>query len=102
MSRHQASGAGAGTAGEAGTAEEAAGEGAGGEGAAAVEIQVNGDRRRCAAGQTLVQVLESLGYRPQLVVVEFNGEILPRQHWSAQAVVESDVLEIVTIVGGGS
>lgn len=97
MTRHQASGAGAGTAGEAGTAEEA-----GGEGAAAVEIQVNGDRRRCAAGQTLVQVLESLGYRPQLVVVEFNGEILPRQHWSAQAVVESDVLEIVTIVGGGS
>ena len=92
MTRHQASGAGAGTAGEAGTAEEAA----------AVEIQVNGDRRRCAAGQTLVQVLESLGYRPQLVVVEFNGEILPRQHWSAQAVVESDVLEIVTIVGGGS
>jgi sulfur carrier protein len=102
MTRHQASGAGAGTAGEAGTAEEAGGEAAGGEGAAAVEIQVNGDRRRCAAGQTLVQVLESLGYRPQLVVVEFNGEILPRQHWSAQAVVESDVLEIVTIVGGGS
>lgn len=102
MTRHQASGAGAGTAGEAGTAEEAGGEGAVGEGAAAVEIQVNGDRRRCAAGQTLVQVLESLGYRPQLVVVEFNGEILPRQHWSAQAVVESDVLEIVTIVGGGS
>jgi sulfur carrier protein len=102
MTRHQASGAGAGTAGEAGTAEEAGGEEAGGEGAAAVEIQVNGDRRRCAAGQTLVQVLESLGYRPQLVVVEFNGEILPRQHWSAQAVVESDVLEIVTIVGGGS
>ena len=97
MTRHQASGAGAGTAGEAGTAEEAVGEEA-----AAVEIQVNGDRRRCAAGQTLVQVLESLGYRPQLVVVEFNGEILPRQHWSAQAVVESDVLEIVTIVGGGS
>ena len=102
MTRHQASGAGAGTAGEAGTAEEAGGEAAGGEGAAAVEIQVNGDRRRCAARQTLVQVLESLGYRPQLVVVEFNGEILPRQHWSAQAVVESDVLEIVTIVGGGS
>jgi len=41
-------------------------------------------------------------YRPQLVVVEFNGEILPRQRWSAQPVGESDVLEVVTIVGGGS
>jgi sulfur carrier protein len=37
-----------------------------------------------------------------LVVVEFNGTILPRQAWLAQPVVESDVLEVVTIVGGGS
>jgi sulfur carrier protein len=35
-------------------------------------------------------------------VVEFNGEILPRQRWAAQTVVESDALEVVTIVGGGS
>jgi sulfur carrier protein len=73
-----------------------------GEAAAEIEIRVNGDRRLCAAGQTLVQLLESLGYRPQLVVVEFNGAILPRQHWASQPVVESDALEIVTIVGGGS
>ena len=67
-----------------------------------LEIQVNGEPRRCGAGLTLVQVLEGLGYRPQLVVVEFNGAILPRQRWGTQAVVESDVLEVVTIVGGGS
>jgi sulfur carrier protein len=36
------------------------------------------------------------------VVVEFNGTILPRQHWPSQPVVESDVIEVVTIVGGGS
>jgi sulfur carrier protein len=35
-------------------------------------------------------------------VVEFNGAILSRQHWASQPVVESDVLEVVTIVGGGS
>ncbi len=70
--------------------------------AAGLSIQVNGEPRRCPAGLSLVEVLESLGYRPQLVVVEFNGEILPRQRWSAQTVVESDVLEVVTIVGGGS
>jgi sulfur carrier protein len=34
--------------------------------------------------------------------VEFNGAILPRQVWPAQIVGESDVLEVVTIVGGGS
>ncbi|MCE2838721.1 MAG: sulfur carrier protein ThiS, partial [Cyanobium sp. 49614_E6] len=43
----------------------------------------------------------SLGYRPELVVVEFNGAILARSHWPGQEVVESDVLEVVTIVGGG-
>jgi sulfur carrier protein len=73
-----------------------------GEEATTLQIQVNGEPRQCGAGLTLVQVIESLGYRPQLVVVEFNGEILPRQRWAAQAVVESDVLEVVTIVGGGS
>jgi len=36
------------------------------------------------------------------VVVEFNGTILPRQHWSGQPVREADGLEVVTIVGGGS
>ena len=69
---------------------------------AVVTIQVNGEPRLCPDGLSLDRVLEALGYRPQLVVVEFNGEILPRQRWSEQPVVESDVLEVVTIVGGGS
>ncbi|SBO44405.1 sulfur carrier protein ThiS [Cyanobium sp. NIES-981] len=68
----------------------------------AILIQVNGECRSCRAGLTLERVLEGLGYQPRLVVVEFNGAILPRQNWSTQAVVESDVLEVVTIVGGGS
>ncbi len=86
---------------EAATVETATLEAAAEE-ATMLEIRVNGETRRCAAGLTLVEVLENLGYRPPLVVVEFNGEILPRRQWSAQAVVESDVLEVVTIVGGGS
>jgi len=67
-----------------------------------ITLTVNGERRDCPAGLRLPQLLEALGYRPQLVVVEFNGEILPRQRWSEQSVVETDVLEVVTIVGGGS
>ncbi len=67
-----------------------------------ITIQVNGEPRRCPGGLSLERVLESLGYPPRLVVVEFNGAILARQHWGSQTVVESDVLEVVTIVGGGS
>lgn len=69
---------------------------------AEIQLRVNGEPRSCGAGLSLDLALEQLGYRPQLVVVEFNGEILPRSRWSGQPVVESDVLEVVTIVGGGS
>jgi sulfur carrier protein len=69
---------------------------------ASITIQLNGEPRLCPAGLSLLQVLEQLGYRPQLVVVEFNGAILPRQRWSEQPVREADGLEVVTIVGGGS
>jgi sulfur carrier protein len=67
-----------------------------------ITIQVNGEPRRCPKGLNLPQLLAELGYRPELVVVEFNGTILPRERWAAQPVVESDALEVVTIVGGGS
>ena len=67
-----------------------------------LRLQVNGETRPCPAGLCLDAVLVSLGYEPRLVVVEFNGEILPRERWATQAVGESDVLEVVTIVGGGS
>jgi sulfur carrier protein len=67
-----------------------------------IAITVNGEARRCLAGLSLPEVLSSLGYRPELVVVEFNGEILPRSRWPQTPVVEAAVLEVVTIVGGGS
>jgi thiamine biosynthesis protein ThiS len=51
---------------------------------------------------SLQAVLEHFGYRPQLVVVEFNGEILARRHWPDQPVRQADSLEVVTIVGGFS
>ncbi|MEO1003418.1 MAG: sulfur carrier protein ThiS [Cyanobacteria bacterium J06638_7] len=67
-----------------------------------IAIQVNGEPRRCRPALSLERLLAELGYRPELVVVEFNGRILPRSRWAGQQVQESDVLEVVTIVGGGS
>ena len=66
-----------------------------------MHVQINGEGRPCPAGLTLEALLLELGYRPQLVVVEFNGEIVPRRQWGQQAVYDGDSLEIVTIVGGG-
>jgi sulfur carrier protein len=67
-----------------------------------IEVRLNGEPIHCPAGLSLVQLLEWRGYKPQLVVVEFNGEILPRALWADQPVREADGVEVVTIVGGGS
>lgn len=67
-----------------------------------ITIRLNGEERRVPAGLSLQALLPAIGYHPRLVVVEINGAILPRDRWSAQPVVESDALEVVTIVGGGS
>ena len=67
-----------------------------------IALQVNGESRQATAGLSLPQLLVELGYEPRRVVVEFNGEILPRARWAEQPVREADGLEVVTIVGGGS
>ena len=50
----------------------------------------------------LVALLENLGYKPQLVVVELNGEIINPVAWKNTKIKNGDCLEVVTIVGGGS
>ena len=66
-----------------------------------VTIQVNGQAVAVPPGQVLTTCLEQLGYDLRLVALEFNGEILHRQHWLHTRMEEGDVLEVVTIVGGG-
>nr|WP_290223376.1 sulfur carrier protein ThiS [Trichocoleus desertorum] len=67
----------------------------------AITVQVNGESHTCSRSIFLPNLLEQLGLNPRLIAVEYNGEILHRQFWSATEVQEGDRLEIVTIVGGG-
>lgn len=67
-----------------------------------IQIRVNGELTPCPEGRDLRQVLTHLGYQPAVVVVELNGLILPPSQWAGRTVVESDALEVVTIVGGGA
>ena len=70
-----------------------------------LDLNVNGEHRLLEPAPTpttLVLVLEALDYNPQLVVVEYNGVIVPRTQWQNTSVSNGDTLEIVTIVGGGS
>ena len=50
----------------------------------------------------LCAVIKELELNPKLIVLEFNGAILNPERWEEQIVQDGDILEIVTIVGGGS
>lgn len=67
-----------------------------------IHISVNGEQKSCPEGLDIREVLLDLGFQPAVVVVELNGVILPSSQWSGRRVVESDAMEVVTIVGGGA
>ena len=66
-----------------------------------VQLQVNGENHDCPPQTSLPAFLESIDLNPQLVAVEYNGEILQRSLWPQTIIQQDDRLEIVTIVGGG-
>jgi sulfur carrier protein len=68
---------------------------------ALIQLQVNGETRTCPPQTDLPTFLALIDLNPQLVAVEYNGEILQRSLWPQTLIQTDDRLEIVTIVGGG-
>jgi sulfur carrier protein len=50
---------------------------------------------------TLTVLLAALDLSTRRVAVEVNGKIVPRAHHEKHALAEGDVIEVVTLVGGG-
>jgi thiazole synthase len=67
-----------------------------------VTILLNGERRELPGPLTLAELLRRMELRPEHVAVEVNRELVPRARHEAREVREGDVLEVVTLVGGGS
>lgn len=68
---------------------------------AALAIVVNGEERSVRSGDTVVDLLLSLGLEKGRVAVERNLKILPRMEWAATQIAAGDRYEIVQFVGGG-
>ena len=66
-----------------------------------IALQVNGETKSCPANTSLSDFLVQISLNPQLIAIEYNGEILARALWSKTTLQPGDRLEIVTIVGGG-
>ena len=69
-----------------------------------MKIKVNGEERKIDLLQEnalLSETLESMGYKPNTIVVELNDLIVNSKKWDEVRVKDGDNLEIVSIVGGG-
>lgn len=66
------------------------------------QIVVNGEERDFGEGETLEDLLRSLGVKtgPGLIV-ERNGTVVPHGDYGGVRVQEGDRLELVRLVGGG-
>ncbi|WP_218082154.1 sulfur carrier protein ThiS [Anthocerotibacter panamensis] len=64
-------------------------------------LTLNGKPHQITTDLTVRALLAELQLPEQLVVIEYNGDILHRQHWGETQVQEGDRLEVVTVVGGG-
>ena len=69
-----------------------------------MKIKVNGEEKRIEIDQDnalLSKALNSMGYKPNTIVVELNDLIVNSKKWNEVRVKDGDNLEIVSIVGGG-
>lgn len=66
-----------------------------------IEIVVNGENKSVDAGTSVAQFLEQIQITSPAVAVEINQQIAPRDLHQQTLLKHGDVLEIVTLVGGG-
>jgi sulfur carrier protein len=66
-----------------------------------ITILVNGQVYISQAGNTVADLLHEFNVTPKYVVVQLDGEIVPRTGFEQAVLREGCKVEIVTLVGGG-
>lgn len=62
---------------------------------------INGQEYQLTKPLSVEQLLQTQGYRTNLVAVERNGAIVKRSEYASTILTDADKLEIVSFVGGG-
>jgi len=66
-----------------------------------MQVQVNGELRELSEDQTVLGLVEELGFSGRRIAVEVNMEIVPRSRHQSQRLNAGDKIEIVQAIGGG-
>lgn len=64
-------------------------------------IVVNGEARELARGASLRQLIEAMGLGKAACAAEVNKELVPKREHATRELREGDVVELVSLVGGG-
>lgn len=66
-----------------------------------MRILCNDHPRELPDDATIATLLSALELRPELVAVELNRDLVPRDRRATTRLAEGDRVEVVTLVGGG-
>ena len=66
-----------------------------------MRISVNGEEMEIEQGLTLRQFLQARETAIDSVIVEYNGQIVSHERWSALTLQEGDSVEVLVFLGGG-
>lgn len=66
-----------------------------------ITVIANGQPRSIAAGSTIADLLHAYNITPSHVVVQLDGNIVPRTDIQQVTLHDGSKIEIVTLVGGG-
>ena len=64
-------------------------------------LTLNGLSYEYKSPMTIMNLLEYLGFNIRVIIVDYNGTILPKKVWQEKYLKENDSIEILTIAGGG-
>ena len=66
-----------------------------------VTLTVNGEQRDVPEGATVADLIRELGLGTAACAAEVNRQLVPRREHADRSLREGDVVELVTLVGGG-
>ncbi|QDV29136.1 hypothetical protein Spb1_10050 [Planctopirus ephydatiae] len=66
-----------------------------------IVVTINSQERSLPVEMNLTQLIELLKLEPRYLAIELNGQVISRKLHATTRLTEGDVLEVVTLVGGG-
>lgn len=67
-----------------------------------INVKINGKEENIQKGSTVLAVLETKSVRPEMVAVELNGDLLPREEYEQKLLNHGDILEFLYYMAGGN